>query len=108
MGDPAVDNVGPYGGGWCCDVCMRFGPATEANYRDTATSYDLCEECYKKCVEQFGKEKTYGAPIMVLLNFKAKKFYFAAEGAKECNEANIKQMIADYTDNKLTEGKLQM
>merc|ERR1712039_686775 len=99
--DPEVDNVGPYGGGWCCDVCRKSGSPMEVNYRNLETNYDLCQECYEKCLAGQGKEQEYKAPIMTLLDFKNKKFWFALDESKVCNQENIRKIVADFNAGKL-------
>jgi hypothetical protein len=104
---PAEDNVGPYGGGSCCNGCGKFIQADDAtSYRHIEDQYDLCGECYDK--SQQPMDPQISVPQMALLNFKKKEFWFPMEGKGEVTAENINAFVEDYKAEKCEKKTLQM
>jgi len=104
---PETDNVGPYAGGWVCDVCRRHGPSTEANYRNKEDQCDYCTSCYEKAYVAEAKEFSE-KPSMFVLNFTSRKYWRPKEGEEAVTSENIQKLLDAHKADQLTANTLEL
>jgi len=88
---------------WGCDGCGKGGANFKERHRDAANDFDLCENCLPLQADLPTEvpDNMKFASVRVL-ELSAQQYYCPAEGKTEVNEANVKAMIQDLADGKLT------
>jgi len=104
---PETDNVGPYGGGWVCNICRRHGPASEANYRHKDTQFDCCVQCYEK-IQALTGDEPIPEPQMFVYDFGARKYWKPVDGQTAVTKENIEALIKGTQDKTLAENTLDI